>query len=432
MTSFINLSDLDKRLINPDLPKILVTDLPNYIERFISTEPTMIYIGVGTEFNSSPTDYSQIWKPHENQQFPLFLSDSKSKFFDKKILIILIDCALSPIPYIVSSNDNFLSNSWTKSSTNSNIFESELGVTVIGIKESIAWGNYIKYNPISFDITEIMVESCKIVNNSTSLLFYHEFTGVNSIYLYYEIEKRIPINHKKICIDITKGADLSCYFNLSNPEYYPVITLDDKDVLTYINPSKLSNQEKNHIIQQYKNFSFDKDTCPVKKFELNPLIDKDDNFILFFQIIKQDKISFDLIKNSIISLIRQFYTITNLDLYGSSMCIVKLFPDLKLRFNTGNSMFQNIETNLHLIDFLKTEKESNPQYVDYVKDVTKIKEQILLELYILLKDFLVNICVKYDINLDSVDQLISSFVTTHDKYQIIKIFDQFISSNLNI
>ena len=88
----------------------------------------------------------------------------------------------------------------------------------------------------------------KIVNTNT-LLFYHEFTGSNVLMLEQEVKKKATtFNPNKICIDITRGSDMSCYFNLSNPEFYPIISLDETNKLKYFNPDILSNNEKINII----------------------------------------------------------------------------------------------------------------------------------------------------------------------------------------
>ena len=306
---------------------INLTNLFEYVQNYVDNNSTIIYIGVGTHFNGSMDPiHKREWDIRENQQFPPFLQDAKKKYFDKKILLILIDPAFkeTSIPYIVSTSNSFLENSWKDNQSDSNIFESDLGVDVIILNKSITWGSYkeYEYDKESYDIFDLMIKLCKLISNPQidSLLFYHEFTGKNPILLEYLIKSHFNYDDTKICIDISRGADLSCYFNLTEPENYPLISNENlNNKLKYINPIKISNNKIKQLYNQYYKFTWNKEKCTMSKTETNILIDKPEDMILCFQILKFDNNFLNIIKDSIITMIRQFYTMNEKKNFGSKM-----------------------------------------------------------------------------------------------------------------
>lgn len=207
----------------------------------------IVYIGVGTQFYGNKN-----WETNQNQQFPQFIRDLKNKIPSIKVLIVLIDPSFvkGTPPYIVTSNDINLKNTWTKSKYYSNLYHSSSNVDVIQITDSVNWSNVINndFNN-DFKFERIMIELCDHISNSVenTLLFYHEFTGSNVKMLENIIKKHIKIDDNKICIDITNGSKLSCYVDLAMPESYPVIICDKFNNLRYINPDTLSIDEKKEL-----------------------------------------------------------------------------------------------------------------------------------------------------------------------------------------
>ena len=414
------------------------SNLKKFIIDIVESNSTIIYFGIGTQFYN--TKKSSVWDFKENQQFPPFIHDAKLKYFDKKILIILIDPAFENnyIPYIVSSSNNFLENSWTQSKIHENLFESSMDITVITINEYINWGIYKSQSQSQsqndssnyIDMEPVLLELCEYISrpNINSILFYHEFTGKNVILLENSIKTTFNFDETKICIDITRGADLSCYFNLTNPENYPVITIYE-DKLKYLNPLGLNLSESTDILNKYEKFSFDSNfnSKLVDKFETNYLIDKPDELILYFQIVKSDAIIFELLTNGIISMIRQFYTMVEKKNFGMGMWGVKYFNIIKSKINSVN--FDLVEEKLKLIDIINCDVNS---IFDYDLRFNEIKHVILEELYKNLKLSLEILLLKYNSDKYIIDNIINELKNIENKYDFIKYFKNFINLTTKI
>jgi hypothetical protein len=402
----------------------------NYIQ---SNNSTIIYFAIGSNYYQTA---SLGWDFRENQQFPPFLHDAKLKFFDTSILIILIDPSLKEEPYIVKNQGNFLDNSWITNKYHSNLFESNLGISVISISEYISWSVYNEYEQEYYNIQDLIKELAEFISQPdiNSLLFYHEFTGKNTILLENIIKNKISFDSNKICIDITRGSNLSCYFNLTDPENYPVIIYENK--LKYVNPDSLNIYEKIDILKQYKkftnNFGFTSEInsnenteCLFSKYQTNYLIDKPEQMILCFQIIKSDLIMFKLLTDGIISLIRQFYTMNNKDNFGMKMYGI---PYLYTIFNRSNLIDLNIiETNLKQIDSINLNKSTESRYDEKFE---QFKNIILEELYNLLMLVLIEILNKYDIELVDIDNFVNCLKIHENKYDLIKIFKNYFNSKI--
>jgi hypothetical protein len=443
-------------------------NLLEYIENFILDSSTIIYFGVGTMYYTdinTNTNISNEWEYNNNQQFPPFLHDAKLKFFDKKILIILIDPAFNDnhCPYIVSNCHNFLHNSWEKSEIYDNVYNSSMGVTTVTISNYIKWEDD-KNMKSSFNIKNLLIELSKTISKPEidSLLFYHEFTGTNVIMLQSLIKNSFNYDDNKICIDITRGADLSCYFNLTNPENYPVIKIDElTNKLKYYNPSKLSIIEMRNIILQYKMFAYksgndnnnknknnnnnnnknnNKNNNNNKKFlslfdrfKTKYPTDKLDELIIFFQIHKSDDIIVKLIANTIITTIRQFYSLTNYNLFGTKMWSVTNFPLLETKIESLN--FNNIMENLRLIDNINEEynKTINKTFEEqeiYKEHINLIKDIVVEELYSLFNLSLRFILTKYNVSTTEIEEFINEIKNLKNKYEISNNFEKFISQKI--
>lgn len=432
---------------------IKLSNLENFLSQYISilNNPSIIYIGGGTYCYSTNSDEKKNWNYEENQQFPPFLHDLKAKHQNIKILIVLIDPAfnLNTPPYIVNSTDQFYSESWKKSNKYENLFHSTLGIDVITIQDTIIWNksnnNIEKEEEDTFDFENFMVNlSNKVsISNSNTLMFYHEFTGSNVSELEQVVKKKSTFNSNKICIDITRGSNMSCYFNLSNPEFYPVILLDETtNKLKYINPDILSNNEKINIISQYKkftkNFEISDSNCDYYKFKPNYLLATNPKIILCFQIIKSDKIIFNTILNGLIPMIRYLFicennTNINNKIWGISHLIYLKYyiNNLNCDYETEKYIFnqiEQIEEYINIVESINLNISSNPNYDEIILN---LKENIINGLFDIIKNILANILVKYNININIIDDLIINLKQISNKYEMTTCYKNFIL-NLNI
>lgn len=424
---------------------INLENLEEFVIKYINTnKSSIIYIGGGTYCHSGNLE-DNVWSFDKNQQFPLFLHDFKSKNPQIPILIILIDPAfdLNITPYIVNSTDQFYSGSWEKSKINSNHYHSKLGIDVIVISDIIVWGyNLQREKNKYFNFENLMINLCDKVSEpkSNTLMFYHEFTGLNVLELEQLIkQKTINFNHNKICIDITRGSDMSCYFNLSNPEFYPIIEFNEFDEfnkLKYSNPYVLSNDEKTHIISTYKKFTdgfeIPDSTCEYYPYKPNYLFATNPNIIMCFQIIKYDKIFFKLVSDGLIPLIRNLYVCTDNTNFNKLKIYINNFSFIH-NYDYKNDVFLSdrvnlVNDNINLIESINSNINDNP---DYNEIIYHLKENVIYGLFDIIKNILVNIVIKYKINVIVVEEFIDNLKQLKNKYDMIPLYKNFIS-NLNI
>lgn len=420
----------------------------NYIDLSCSN-PLIIYIGGGTYCFSANNNGDKYWKYEENQQFPPFLHDFKSSNIDIPILVILIDPAfdLNTHPYIVNSQDQFYSNSWKKSNEYSNIYHSTLKIDVVVIPERVIWGEKTQMDSTSYNFTNFIINLSNKIIKTNTLLFYHEFIGTNVLMLEQEVKKKTTcFNPNKICIDITRGSDMSCYFNLSNPEFYPIISVDDTNKLKYSNPDILSNNEKINIITKYKKFTngFEiKDSnCEYSKFKPNYLFSTNPDIILCFQIIKSDKIIFNLISNGLIPMIRYLYVCEDNSNINSKIWGISHLINLSSYMNNFYSIVNSdcineiyiyeevkkIQEDLNLIELINTNVNTYPNYKE---TISQLKDNIICGLFNVIKNILINVVSKYQINTVVIEDFIDNLKQLENKYDMIPLYKNFIS-NLNI
>lgn len=450
----------------------------NYIDSNVSN-PSIIYIGVGTYFSPvyKTGTSNKYWNYDENQQFPPFLHDFKSSNIDIPVLVVLIDPAFntSDFSYIVNFQDQFYSGSWEESKEYSNIHYSTLGINVIVIPEKVIWKENLHEEPESFDFANFLVNVCNKVSssnpssssssssnpgstltsnpnpnpNSNTLLFYHEFTGSNPRILEQIVKKNaIDYDPNKICIDITRGADMSCYFNLSNPEFYPVISLDSSNKLKYVNPLMLSSDEKTNIILKYKKFTKGFDVqdsgCEYYASKPNYLFATNSDIILCFQIIKFDKMIINIISNGLIPMIRYLYICTNDSNINSKIWGTTHLMHLTYLTNELNSIhnfdftnkipipitnqIEKIQEDLNLIELINLNILSNP---DHFTTILYLKESVICKLFNLIKNILENIFNKYKINPNVINDFIDNLKQLHNKYDMIPLYKNFIENLIN-
>ena len=434
---------------------ITLHTLKDYIIKFVnSNDSSVIYFSVGSycyaiEHNQELKTNIKHWGFEDNQQLPPFLHDFKFKNLDVPMLIILIDPIFNDEPpYIVSSSDNFLEKSWSISQKFSNLYLSSFGLNVIKISNKILWGDRDIQSQTDFNFEQLIIELCEYVSKplSNTLLFYHEFTGSNIILLEHLVRKKtILFNPNKICIDITRGADMSCYFNLSNPEFYPVITYDELNKLKYINPDLLTNDYKINIIAQYRKFTTgfndNSQDCIFSKLNCNYLFQTPNEIILCFQIIKNDQETLNYIMNGILSLIRYLHVCDenknfNMKMWGIQQLISlknyiqnkSFYLDCKYTttcLNTLNKVIDNIES------IEKINQNKLADHPDYSENINFLKNEIIFDLYYIMQEMLINTVIKYQINEFEVKKLITELRELKDKYNMIDVYKKFISK-LNI
>ena len=418
--------------------------LKKYIIDYIdSNKSSVIYFGVGSYYNYyGPNNNSKTkinhWRPDENQQLPPFLHDFKLKNLDVPILIILIDPSFNDEPpYVVKSND-FLEKSWTTSQEFHNLYLSNIKLNVIKISDYVIWDK--KYlNSSNFNFEQFLMEICEHVSNpiNNTLLFYHEFCGTNVILLENLIKKKlIHFNPNKICIDITRGADSSCYFNLSNPEFYPIIELNEANKLKYLNPQTLESNKINNIIFEYKKYTigFHANTpnCIFSKNNLNLLFHVPNEIILCFQIIKLDKIIFDYISSGIIPLIRYLYVCENNQKINLDMTGIYHLHLLQAYIKNYDEKYivscidtiDDILENIRLISDINNNKFDN---LDNDENTDFLKKNIIYNLFDIMKKILTNIVMKYKINEGEINEFINNLEGLYDKYHMIDYYNNFIS-----
>lgn len=426
---------------------INLNNLENWIIKHIdlyASNPSIIYIGGGTYCSSVNDSSDKYWKYEENQQFPPFLHDFKSSNIDIKILVVLIDPAFdsNTAPYIVNSQDQYYSNSWTKSNEYSNLYHSTLDIDVIVIPDKIVWKEKFQKVSETFNFTNFMVNLTNKVIKSNCLLFYHEFTGSNPIMLEQIVKKKVvDYNSNKICIDITRSSDMSCYFNLSNPEFYPVILLDrTNNMIKYINPEDLTNNEKNKIISEYKKFTegfeVPDSKCEYYKHKTNYLFATNPDIILCFQIIKYDKLIFNIISNGLIPMIRYLYICEDYSNINNKMWGMAHLMNLNsiIYSNYIDETFisnktEQIQKDLNFIESINSNISLNP----YLKEkISYLKENIISGLFDIIKNILINIVSKYQINVIVIEDFITNLKQLENKYNMIQFYKNFIILYLNI
>ncbi len=451
--------------------EINIEELPNYLVSKVSREPTVIYFGVGSEFLLKTTDKNvptKSWEPHENQQFPLFLHDFKLDNMQVKIILVLIDMDMSQVPYIVNEPGKFYSDTWNKTPYN-NLYISDYNIEVITIKECIGWEDTktIFSSFKLFDIRNTLTDICEFVVETNTLLFYHEFTGNNTIRLEHEIIKRFDrFDSKKICIDITRGSDNSCFFDMSKPESYPIIVIEGGQ-LRHLSFDNIESEYKKYIVKKYF----------FETNQNNNLYDKKE-YILFKQYINTNKITLKVLRDSVLSLFRISYNIDNSTLLKSSNNTWQIYiieylsnicPDIKSNFLNIKlclKRLSNIDEESIVTISIDTEKvpekepgkepgkepteesteksneeskeiKSESKIIENPKEV-KLKidkiisecyEQIHYESFLIIKKVIHQISNAIDINDKLLEQLFYQISSETDKYLVTKLIEEYCFTN---
>jgi hypothetical protein len=345
-----------------------------------SLEPTIIYVGVGTHCSSGE------WDLNYNQQFPLFIRDWKLSNFNTKIQIILFDEVEKSSPYIVTSKNDFYSGSFTNDKY-SNVYTSELGIEVYSFDVNVDWTPPCT----NYCILDLMVQLIIKTNESNHLLFFHEYTGRNCSIFDYEIRQIIEYNEAKVCIDISRGKNLSCFVDFGLKENYPLITTDEFG-LQWKNPKYFSLEE----IAYYK----DKNNSTTTK--------EKENEYLISGVLEQYLSK----KNYVIDYCKEILTIMRLS-YMNSEILKSKEKEYNVKIFCGSQYINNI-SNLcvRLISKLAD------RITDFA-EIIRLTQEII-------KCSILNIT---DISDDKFIELFTSFDSAKDKYRLYPLINDFLYTN---
>ncbi len=419
-----------------------IDNLSYYLKTRLIEQPTIIYFAIGSEnlqyresiMNSGDENavtqnkIAGKWKPHENQQFPPFLHDFKLSNMDVNIIIVLIDMEMSLRPYIINEPERFYSDTW-KDGPYCNIYNSEYGIEVISIRECLGWDDEkTMFSSFKlFDIRPLMVDLCDYILSTNTLLFYQEFTGNNTINLEYEIKEKYPyFDNKKVCIDITRGSDNSCFFDMDKPEAYPIIKYK-KGILEYVSFDNLDIGLQRDIIIKIPYFI---KNDLISENLVNPKFKKE--YFLFCQYINKNYILLKKIRDSVLSLLRISSDKKNVTILSpintswqiDAICYLsKIFPSIVPNF-----------TNIKQILLKFSEKEGEEgedggdvkqkflnENISQDTDFIEYKRRIVYEECIdILRKTLMDIS-KINYSQENIDLLIESIMSVSDKYKIDNI-----------
>jgi hypothetical protein len=185
----------------------------------------------------------------------------KINYPDIPIKIILFDQAEKSDPYIITDPSSFFAGSFLTNERYSNVYKSEFGIEVYSFPMNVNWFNDSFNKEGYYDITGLIIDIVKNVSDTNYLFFFHEFTGRNPENLEHEIKKLIIFDENKVCIDITRGRDLSCCVNFSEPENYPLIDLNNKNI-SWINTKFIKLDKRQELIDKFTNKEITTIECP--------------------------------------------------------------------------------------------------------------------------------------------------------------------------
>lgn len=368
------------------------------------TKPCIIYMGVGTHCNDQDT-----WNYNTNQQLPAFLHDWKINNPTIPVKIILFDQATITDPYIITDTSLFFTDSFVKDTRYCNVYKSEFGIQVYSFALNVNWFNDNFNLKENYDITELIISIIKSVSESNHLFFFHEFTGRNPEFLEYEIKKLIDFNEHKVCIDISRGKDLSCCVDFSEPENYPLIKLNQESI-SWINAKFISLEKQEELIKKFTNKTIAILECPYYNSDMF-------DYYLFKHIVHNNRYIFNICKQ-IIHVIRTLYNKDSEFSTWQATSIMKLniltikIPNVKIYLNKLFSTVQQIED----VSKIGVDRDTLfPYKLDLLEDLKTIIEISLSNIKYLKEDELSVLFIMLD--------------TLDDKYKLMSIFNDFCSAH---
>jgi hypothetical protein len=381
-------------------------NLPEVLFENSSSTPCIIYVGVGTHLQ-----YGKDWEHKYNQQFPAFIHDWKINNSSTRIKIILFDGMENDIPYILRDAQSFYSNTFHMDSKYSNVFRSDYGIEVYNFRFNVNWFNNYLNREGYFDISNIIIQIMGKIGRGY-LFFYHEFTGRNPELLECEINQIINFNDRRICIDISRGRDLSCMVDFSEPENYPLILSNGSDDIEWLNVKNLSIEKQFELIDNFSGkiskdfYSVVETTCPY----LHPKVFE---YYMFKQIINKNMCVKNICKKILYG-IKSFYEMSrDFTIYDYEN--LKNIQLLKTKVVLGSEKeMDNIKKLSEYIEMLKSCFDATTSEI-YRTEGLKIIKQILFD------------CIKNikKIPEEIIRDLFGKFDITVDKYRLVGIFNNF-------
>lgn len=387
-------------------------NLPTEIFENKTSSPCIIYMGVGTHFNGK--SHKSDWEHKYNQQFPSFIHDWKLNSPNTTIKIILFDSLGVDDPYIYWNTSSFYSNTFVRDSKYSNVFRSEFGIEVYSFPYNVNWFKNDFNRQGYYDISNILVDIVGKINDGY-LFFYHEFTGRNPEQLEYEISQKVKFNDRRVCIDISRGRDLSCMVDFSEPENYPLILSNGFGDIEWLNIKYIPVEKQFELIDKFTEESkIDSEefsrlisfTCPYlnsKVFE----------YYLYRQI-KSKNLS--------------VYNVCKKILYG-----IKSFYEISREFTIYD--WENLSQIQLLKEKVLMEDDTDSDYIKKFNDCIGILKgctdiNILKQNKKLGLDLIKKIMFRCIKNIKRVDEdiiidLFYKFDITQDKYKLVGIFNNF-------
>lgn len=387
-------------LLSPDkLLSLLFEDIDK-------TNPCIIYMGVGTHCNVP------LWNYELNQQMPIFLHDWKINNSDIPIKIILFDGFTKDDPYIVNDTNAYYSESFFKDPKYSNVYKSEFGIQVYNFPLNVKWIND-KYNMAGeYDITELVANIVKRVSDSNHIFFFHEFTGRNPENLEYVIKQMTNYDENKVCIDISRGRDLSCCVNFSEPENYPLISQRGK-LISWLNPKLIPFEKRKLLIDKFIKKDITITECPYNNLDMF-------DFYLYKQIMNMNQYIYNTC-SKMIYLLRLLY---NKDAEFTKMeenYILNL-DVLTLKIDKFSVIYNGITAQmLQLKEIIETTDDKNIIYAYKIALLEKLNgffEICLGNIKIISKEQFDELFIEFDA-LENKNKLINIFRNFCLRYEIV-------------
>ncbi len=409
--------------------KLSLEEIPNLLLNKLSKYPTIVYFGVGSEFNPGSTDSNNSsnqknitpWTPAKNQQFPLFLQNFKYKNPEIQLLIVLIDPAISEIPYIVQETSSWYSGTFNNVSSYSNLFESyEFKITVCTIKTYVGFG---KENLNEYSVLNMLTDSANLIFENDALMFYHDFSGNNpsiaskAVSKYFE---HLPkeLYNSKICIDLSHGHEGDCFPSLDQPYLYPIISKED--YLIYTSPFNVRPHEKIRIFSKFMQLknqedisNYTENISNISEFKINLFDEPDTDLLLYIQLKNLNKLEIESIKNSVFPILRQMIDIE------------EKLPDLKWALNNLEKLKLDHEDlndkYLSIIELIELSKNG--------EQLREIRQKIKIECYNIIEYFLIKLCESYNLDTYNIGICMEQLKLCLNPYDLANIYKKIYETN---
>ncbi len=421
--------------------KLSLEEIPNLLLDKISRSPTIVYFGVGSEFNpgsefnlESESNLSEVnntsnqqnvtpWTPAKNQQFPLFLQNFKFKNPDVELLIVLIDPVISKIPFVVQETSSWYSGTFVKKSGVSNLFESdEFKITVCTIKKHVGFG---KENVNEYSVFNMLTDCANLVIENDGLMFYHDFSGNNPSIASKAVSKyfqHLPkeLYNSKICIDFSHGHEGDCFPSLDQPYLYPIISKEE--YLIYTNPQNIKPYDKIRIFNKFNQSQKISDTSEIpvildtqniSEFKINLFEEPDIDLLLYIQVKNLNKLEIESLKNSVFPILRQLKD-TEEKLPDFEWALNNL-EQLQLDHEHLNDKYLGIK---ELIEFAKNGEQ-----------LREIRQRIKVECYKIIEYFLIKLCESYSLDTYNIGMCMEQLQLCSNPYDMANIYKKIYEIN---